>query len=89
MIARNCCSSGPRAGVVARRAAGIAQWVAPAATLALLPKCPLCVAAYVALFTGISLSAAAATYLRGGLVTLCITSLVLLIGRRAYRAVAR
>ena len=94
MSAGNCCDGGPRAGVsrsgtAARRAADLAQWVAPAATLALLPKCPMCVAAYVALFTGISLSAAAATYLRGGLVALCMTSLVLLIGRRAYRAVAR
>ena len=49
----------------------------------------MCVAAYVALFTGISLSAAAATYLRGGLVAACVMSLVLLAGRRAYRAVAR
>jgi hypothetical protein len=73
---------------VARRVAGVAQFVAPAAALALLPKCPMCVAAYVALFTGISLSAAAATYLRGGLVAVCVASLVLLAGRRAYRAIA-
>jgi hypothetical protein len=48
----------------------------------------MCVAAYVALFTGVSLSLPAATYLRGGVATLCVASLALLAVRRVYRAIA-
>ena len=29
------------------------QWIVPAGLLVLIPKCPLCVAAYIGLFTGI------------------------------------
>jgi hypothetical protein len=62
-------------------------WLLPIATLAFIPKCPACVAAYVALWTGLGLSFSAAAYLRGALLLLCIASLLLLIvkqlGRRA------
>jgi len=86
-MSQSCCET--RAGSTARRIAGVAQFVAPATVLALMPKCPMCVAAYVALFTGISLSAAAATYLRGGLLAVCVMSLALLAGRRVYRTIVR
>ena len=93
MSGHHCCGGGGRRGGThprgaARRFAGVVEWAAPAAVLALLPKCPMCVAACVALFTGVSLSAAAATYLRGGLLALCVASLALVAGRRVYRAIA-
>jgi hypothetical protein len=43
---------------------------------AVVPKCPVCVAAHVALWTGVGLSFAAASYLRWSLLGLCAVMLV-------------
>ena len=69
---------------VARRSGEIASWIVPGAILALLPKCPVCFAAYLMMATGISISVAAAVSLRAFLVVVCVSSLVLL-GRRQIR----
>ena len=61
------------------RGVAAAKWIAPSALLVLLPKCPLCLVAYIALVTGIGVSVTTAAYLRYGLVVWCIGSLLYLI----------
>jgi hypothetical protein len=68
-----------------RRGGEIAGWIVPSVTLALLPKCPACVAAYVALATGIGISLPTATYLRAMLVVLCGASFIFIFLYSAWR----
>jgi acyl-CoA synthetase (AMP-forming)/AMP-acid ligase II len=49
--------------------------------LVLLPKCPMCIAAYVALWTGASVAIPVATRLRSLLEILFVVSAVLLLAR--------
>lgn len=60
---------------VARRAV---SWVVPGVVLAAMPKCPLCLAAYVALFTGFEISIAAAKFAWWSVAIGCVAVLVYL-----------
>ena len=75
------------------RAAALFQWALPVTTLALMPKCPACVAGYVLLFTGVGMSFPVAAAVRWTLIGLCVAALAYLglcYARRAfaYRASA-
>jgi hypothetical protein len=76
MNTRSCC----------RDAAG---WIAPGIGLALIPKCPACVAAYVAMFTGIGISMTLAARLRMGFLILCLVVLALVAARQGMRLIRK
>jgi hypothetical protein len=69
----------------ARTVREVFAWALPSAILVLVPKCPACLAAYVAVWTGLGLSLSAATYLRWALLFLCVASLIFLIVNRLDR----
>ena len=47
----------------------------PATILILLPKCPICLAAWISAISGFGVSISVAGYLRWGLIIVCVTSL--------------
>ena len=61
------------------------KWTLPSVILILMPKCPMCVAAYVGLATGVGISFSTAAHLRLLVLFLCGTSLAVLIARAATR----
>lgn len=72
----------------ARRSVGVAGWIVPSVVLAVMPKCPACVAAYIALATGIGISFTSAAYVRAGLMTVSVAMLAYMVVRSVRRVVA-
>ena len=60
----------------------------PTTILALLPKCPICLAAYVATGTGIGVSVSTVMYLRILLVIVCAASLAYFATKHSSRIIA-
>ena len=59
----------------------------PVFAFVIIPKCPVCLAGYIALLSGVSLSITTAGYLRIGLIIVCILSLTYFIIRHVKRFV--
>jgi len=72
---------GPLRSSFLRRSLNLTANIIPVVILAVLPKCPACLAAYVALGTGIGLSLTAATYLRLSLIVACVASSIFFVAK--------
>jgi hypothetical protein len=81
-------SPSPRPGAITRAVRAL-RWLAPGVGLALIPKCPACLAAYLALGTGMAVSLQAAEALRIALFVICGGTLAALIFRKARRPCRR
>ena len=77
-----CCQQNSEAGATgkswARAVRRALSWIVPSVVLAAMPKCPLCLAAYVALFTGFGISLAAAKFAWWAVGIGCVAVLVYL-----------
>jgi len=60
-------------------------WIVPTGMLALIPKCPACIAAYVAICSGFGISISTASMMRTFLIAACIVSIVYFATRQFSR----
>jgi hypothetical protein len=72
----------------ARSCREVLAWLLPGALLMLVPKCPACLAAHVAIWTGLGLSFSTAAYLSWLLLALCCASMLYLLITRLGRTTA-
>jgi hypothetical protein len=88
VLTGHCCAGEGRSRRLARQLSAAAATLLPGAVLLLLPKCPLCLAAWLALVTGAGVSAAAAARVRGLILVFWVLAVALaaaqIIRRRAF-----
>ena len=92
MSDHSCCDravTGRAAGqVVGRRLGSTVRWAVPSAVLVLLPKCPMCIAAYLALWTGVTVSTSVAGGVRVGLIGACLACIFWMCFRQLRKLLA-
>ncbi len=77
-----CCAAGSTSCGLGRKLSKVTGMLLPGALLALMPKCPLCLAAWLTVATGFSISATGAAWVRGSIVVLWVAGIVAILWRR-------
>jgi hypothetical protein len=89
MITEQCCTGGTASRRLAPQHSTAAASILPGALLVLLPKCPMCLAAWLTVATGVGFSAESAAWVRGLLVAFWLAAVAFaaaqIIRRRAFR----
>jgi hypothetical protein len=81
----HCCAAARATHPLARRASEATVSILPAGLLMLLPKCPLCLAAWLTVATGIRFSASGAAWLCWSILLLWAGALGVMLLRRRGR----
>ena len=68
------------------RRRGSLGWLLPTGILALVPKCPACIAAYVAVCSGFGISISTASAMRTAVIATCVASMTYFAARQLNRA---
>ncbi len=89
MNGTSCCQSPTRRSGLRSGIFETTGWAVPSALLVLMPKCPACVAGYIALATGVGISFTAAAYLRTGLLVASAGLLIVLAVRQVRGFIRR
>ena len=89
MKTTSCIKCGTRLRRAGRGTSHLAKWLAPGAVLVFMPKCPACLAGYVALWSGVGLSLSVASGIRHSLMVVSAGILLFLAGRLALKLLAR
>ena len=84
-----CAGTGSPSRRLARRLFRAAGCALPGVTVALLPKCPACLAAWLALSTGVGLSVTGAGILRTLLLVVSLAPLIFMSARTVVRSCLR
>ena len=84
-----CCTGEAPSRRLARRLSKVSASVLPGAVLVLLPKCPLCLAAWLTVVTGVGFPAAAAARVRGLIVIFWVAAVALAVARIVRRRAVR
>ncbi len=82
MKSPGCCAARPSR---TRRSLDVAGYVVPSAIMVLLPKCPACIVAYLAMGAGIGVTMTTAATLRVILLSLCVACLAVVTARLVRR----
>lgn len=88
-MSARCCGGGTASRRPARRLTMAATSVLPGAVLVLLPKCPLCLAAWLTVVTGVGFSTTGAAWVRGILAVLSVTVVAFVIWRSAKSKIGK
>jgi hypothetical protein len=84
-----CCMDGTASRRPVRRLSKAAASIVPGAALILMPKCPMCLAAWLTVATGAGFSEASAAWIRAALVVFWVAAVVVvaapMIRRRVFR----
>ncbi len=73
----HCCVGGQESRRLTPRLSRGAASILPGAALALLPKCPMCIAAWLTAATGLGFSAAGVSWVRGVLLVLSVAAVLI------------